>query len=523
MSDGRRTYDEDLNTALQQRREDIRTGGKIRIKGSGRQQDSGRSPYRMDQWLATRGFLPGYAFGGDFIMVQFPNSDDDFVRDPQRALREFGPGALCYAHKRRWRVDTAVPSKEALREFKRCECGRIYEVTTHARAACKCGKVLADGPVSAMKMPSVRVKAENRISRWEEARESKSFVIEQFAEFVPATRQWQFTGDDEKRLTLSFMPSATVTTINYRSKFAEGQGTGAGRVPSNLEHQPGFAVDEGKWAIRSANSTRPDTEYKALYASGMHDAIHLTYGPVTLAEASALKTTLRTALVIGLSLALRQGPSELQAFDIPSADPQFIEVFLYEATSGSAGALSRVFDLPTLREAVGQTLEALHYAPDGTDLRPECVASCYECLQEFFNQREHCLLDRRLIKDVLLWLGKAEPEAIDVDRWQEIIESLNGAGSDNERQFIEMLRDNGLPIPSKLHYALPETGSPILEIDFKVGRVHVLVDGSIHHDKWVHELDEEKRSAVSLEYGSTLFAFDMNDPQGSLEGLKSLL
>jgi hypothetical protein len=549
MSHGKRAYDEDLMTALVQRREDIRSGGKVRIKGSSRTQESGRSPYRMDQWLATRGFLPGYAFGGDFVMIQFPNSDDDFVRDPQRALREFGPLAHCYAHKRIWEVKTVVPGKEALREFKRCECGRIFEVTTHARAACICGRILPDAPVMAMKMPNVRVTPSSRINRWEETRQSKSFVIEQFAEFVTPTRQWLFGGkvddvddvdkvydvDDvdevydeqttqsSKTLILKFMPSATVTTINYRSKYAAAQGAGSGRVPTNLEHQPGFAIEDGKWAIKGTNSTLPDSAYRALYASGMHDAVHITYGPVDPEQAATLKTTLRTALVIGLSLALRQGPSELQAFDIPSADPKNIEVFLYEATSGSAGALSRVFEIATLREGIAQALEALHFAPDGTDLRPECLASCYECLQEFFNQREHGLLDRHSVKDVLLWLGQAEPEPIEVERWQDILDSLTGAGSDNERRFVELLRDNGLPIPSKQHYGLPETGAPILEIDFKVGRVHVLVDGGVHHDKWVHELDEEKRSAVRFEYGNTLFEFTMDNPAESLERLKSIL
>jgi len=80
-----------------------------------------------------------------------------------------------------------------------------------------------------------------------------------------------------------------------------------------------------------------------------------------------------------------------------------------------------------------------------------------------------------------------------------------------------------VPLATKRHYGLPETGTPTLEIDFKVDRIHVLVDGGVHHDKWVHEMDEEKRSAVRFEYGNTLFEFTMDDPVRSLGRLKSLL
>jgi hypothetical protein len=521
MNKGKREYDADLQTALVQRREDIVTGGKVRVRGSARRHSSQHCPYALDQWLATRGFMPGYAFGGDYIMVQFPDSDDDFVREPQRALREFGPKANCYAHKRRWRVESVVVGKEDLREFKRCECGRIYEVTASTPPRCGCGKDL-DAPIVAMKMPSVRVKSENRISRWEEIRQSRAFVIEEMATMPPPASQQLYQQEDGWKLMLAFRPKTTVTMINFRSRFASSEGAGAERVSASLEHKPGFAVEGGIWELRGASSAKPEDAYRAIYASGIHDALYLSLAGCETETAEAFRVTLRTALILGLSLALRQGPSEIRGCDLPSSDPTQPELLFYEATVGSAGALARVLEGDTIRDTVNFALEAMHFTDQGEDMLPECKTACYECLQDFFNQREHRFLNRHLVKDFLLWLRDASPVPVDLDSWQDIIQSLHGPGAGNEQRFLELLRDNGLPKPTRQHYALPEDGDPIAEIDFQIGRVHVLVDGSVHHVKWVQEVDAAKRDALHLE-GYTLLEFDVRKPVEGIQRLKSLL
>jgi hypothetical protein len=517
----KRPYDADLNTALVQRRKDIETGGKVRIRGSARRQATQHCPYAMDQWLSTRGFMPGYAFGGDYITIQFPDSNDDFSREPQRALREFGPKAICYAHKRRWRVNSVVFGKEDLREYKRCECGKVYEVSASTPPTCTCGKLL-DAPFTAMKMPSVRVKSETRISRWEELRESKAFVIEDIATLPAATYQTLFVDDEARQLLLSFVPKATITTINFRSKFAGSEGAGSEAVRANLEHKPGFAIQDGAWKLRGADSTEADTEFRALYASGVHDALHLTFGPCDKDSAVVFATTLRNAMVLGLSIALRQGPSEIRAFTRPSSDPTYVDILFYEATSGSAGALARVLESNTLREVVGHALESLHFSVTGDNLRPECATSCYECLRDFFNQREHAALDRHTVRDFLVWIRNATPQPVDTAAWDTMIGNVSGAGANNERRFLELLRDNGLPIPSRHHYGLPEDGVPIAEIDYQVGTVHVLVDGSVHQVKWVQELDTEKREALRFE-GYTVIEFSMSDTAHSLQRLRELM
>jgi hypothetical protein len=53
----------------------------------------------------------------------------------------------------------------------------------------------------------------------------------------------------------------------------------------------------------------------------------------------------------------------------------------------------------------------------------------------------------------------------------------------------------------------------------KIGSVHAFVDGSIHHHKWVREVD-----AAKLEFeGFTPLEFDIDQPTEGLDRLRSLL
>jgi very-short-patch-repair endonuclease len=57
-------------------------------------------------------------------------------------------------------------------------------------------------------------------------------------------------------------------------------------------------------------------------------------------------------------------------------------------------------------------------------------------------------------------------------------------------------------------------------MDFQVGRVHVLVDGSVHHGKWVREVDHLKRQALHLE-GYTIVEFDVEHPDDGIRRIRA--
>jgi len=79
--------------------------------------------------------------------------------------------------------------------------------------------------------------------------------------------------------------------------------------------------------------------------------------------------------------------------------------------------LRRLIDDPHALAAVaGNALEICHFDPDGTDkhraprAKEDCEAACYDCLMSYYNQGEHRILDRKLIRDELLRLAGAIPE-----------------------------------------------------------------------------------------------------------------
>jgi hypothetical protein len=115
----------------------------------------------------------------------------------------------------------------------------------------------------------------------------------------------------------------------------------------------------------------------------------------------------------------------------------------------------------------------------------------------------------------------------DENAWQQLISEISGRpGSENEKTFLELLRENGFPPPAKHHYPIPEETSPIAEIDYMIdtgkSRVHVLVDGSVHHDKWIHQIDENKRQGLR-DAGYRIFEFDVSKAAESIKKLKEFL
>lgn len=59
------------------------------------------------------------------------------------------------------------------------------------------------------------------------------------------------------------------------------------------------------------------------------------------------------------------------------------------------------------------------------------------------------------------------------------------------------IRDAGLRLPQRLHHVVTVDGEPVLEADLFYEPLDiVLVHGSVHHLRYIQEMDEHKRTAV---------------------------
>src|SRR6185436_3742871 len=95
-------------------------------------------------------------------------------------------------------------------------------------------------------------------------------------------------------------------------------------------------------------------------------------------------------------------------------------------------------------------------------LLPEvCEAACYECLMTYSNQRDHALLDRRLIQPLLLQLRSAvvavAPGAATREEHLQQLDRM--AGSSLEREWLRFLQDHKLRLPDSAQQLVESCGA----------------------------------------------------------------
>jgi very-short-patch-repair endonuclease len=176
------------------------------------------------------------------------------------------------------------------------------------------------------------------------------------------------------------------------------------------------------------------------------------------------------------------------------------QIVLYETVPGGAGYLERaVRELP---EIARRMLDVF----DGCG----CVDSCYACLRSYSNQREHDLLDKRLVIPFLQQLALAVGPEAEVEgpaevttrrsqemesRWrfeQERL-SVDRTESPIEDQLLAAIRSSGLPEPTQQFEIYAPEGWLISRADFAYPDERVLIycDGWQWHgerEAWERDL-----------------------------------
>ena len=99
------------------------------------------------------------------------------------------------------------------------------------------------------------------------------------------------------------------------------------------------------------------------------------------------------------------GAAPIDAFTAPNPiDQEQHRIIIYEVEEGGIGILhSLVNNEALLRKLFENALEVIHYNLE-TQVEESyaCTKACYNCLLHYWNQREHHIIDRDLVKDTLL-------------------------------------------------------------------------------------------------------------------------
>lgn len=473
-------------------------------------------PYR---YLASEGFLPGYNFPSLPVRAFVSRGrKGDYISRPRfLALNEFGPDNRIYHEGNIHLVKKVVlpvqDPQERFTQAKVCnQCGYVHHGREFTNELCTSCETRLDGDssrtlVTLMEMPTVTTIRTSRITCDEEERMRQGYDITTHFRYArtPDGRRRRRQAESQAAegqsvLNLVYAPAADLWRINHGWR---------------RTRESGYILDmrTGRWLSRQAageNGRSQDIRHDVrLYVQNTANAILLRPGQEALnngldpAGTEAFLATLEYALTRGIQEVFQIEEGELGVELI--GREQLRSILIWENAEGGLGVLRRlVEESDALAQVARKALQILHFDADGVDLRPEedeahgCAKACYECLLSYFNQREHKLLDRHLVRDYLLALAGGATRAGDGQRnYDDLYQWLRqrtDSRSEMERRFLDYLYTNGHRLPDRAQHSFAFTAT--IPDFFYEPDVCVYCDGSVHDTPQQRADDQRLRNEL---------------------------
>jgi len=494
-----------------------------------------QSDFYSYRYFASEGFLPGYSFPRLPLSAFIParrrrGQRDEFLQRPRfLAISEFGPQAIVYHEGSRYAINQVIlPVTDeddiATRSMKQCgSCGYIHPIDDQSNPdVCeRCGTELGAGLRDLFRLQNVSTRRRDRINSDEEERLRYGYEIRTGVRFEPLEGEASYRtgtitsdGDPLGPLgTLTYGNAATVWRINL------------GWARRKNQNELGFVLDieRGYWGKRNGTAT-DDADADPM--SGRHRRVIpyvddrrncLIFEPARQLSDEQM-ASLQAALKNAIQVTYQLEDSELAAEPLPDRDNRR-HLLLYESAEGGAGVLRRLVDDATALATVARAaLELCHFTVDGEDrhrgenAREDCEAACYDCLMSYANQRDHPLLDRQAIKNLLLELSTATvdtaPGSASPREHFERLEQM--AGSELERRWLRFLHQRGYHLPDDAQTLIADAGT---RPDFLYKRdivAAVYIDGPYHQFPERVQRDATVTSNL-LELGYSVIRFDTDE------------
>ena len=257
--------------------------------------------------------------------------------------------------------------------------------------------------------------------------------------------------DDGEVTTMEFAPAAEIWRVNHGWRQADspdgfllGLDTQRWGRPSGTD-----AVDDAE-----PNARQPISQVKPFVRENRN--LLLMSIPVEHdGEMERIQASLLHALKRGIQLRYEVEERELAAELIGTDDQR--RLMFFEFAEGGIGVCERLLEDGELASAARHALRLGHFDAEVEDQDvEECSATYYRCLLSYENQREHHLLDRRVIRDILTRLSRSR---LDFDggtesrdaQYRRLLETVDPA-SDLERDFIAFLYEHGLRLPDRAQH-----------------------------------------------------------------------
>lgn len=469
-----------------------------------------RSDFYAYRYLASEGFLPGYNFPRLPLTAYLPairGQRDEYLSRPRfLAISEFGPQAVVYHEGSRYLVDRVMMPPSMRQETgqlaagtaKLCsKCGYLHGGDSAATAdvcdRCGTGFNVESLIPSMFRLEGVFLRRRDRITCDEEERMRQGFEIRTGVRFegLPGEEHVQRADIEDGAGTvlasLTYAPTATIWRINV--------GWNRRQDASDLGYL--LDLDRSKWiSDKRANALAQDDQAEAAQRVArivpyVQDRRNVLIFDWKAAELNASQyASLQAALKSAIQAVFQLEDSELAAEPLPNSDERR-SILFYESAEGGAGVLRRLAeDEGAVRTIALKALELCHFDPEtlrdrrkSPRAKDDCSSACYDCLLSYGNQRDHIQLDRFLVRDLLdpLRLATLRASSDIQSRSDKLRSLLDRCGSGLEKQWLELLEDLGLALPTHAQFRIKDCNT-VPDFVYVHGgmKLAVYIDGPPH-------------------------------------------
>jgi len=488
-----------------------------------------QSDFYSYRYFASEGFLPGYNFPRLPLSAFVPgrimkSGEEEYLSRPRfLAITEFGPRAVIYHEGSQYVINQVMLPAQATEdidtiEAKICEnCGYLHPSKAgEGPEKCElCGEDLPPPWRRLFRLQNVVAKRRDRITCDEEERLRMGYDVHTVVRFAERYGQPSYRTGDVK------LEGKTVATIEY------GQSADLWRINLGWRRrsetsQDGFNLDieRGYWSKRDdeQDDDNPESARIKRVVPYVRDTKNcLILRPKEKLEPHVM-ASLQAALKSALQLRYDLEDRELSVEPLPGRDRRHA-ILIYESAEGGLGALGRVLGHPEeLARIAKLALELCHFDPEtGEDQRraehatEDCEAACYDCLLSYTNQRDHDILDRQAIRDLLLQLSHCEVEASPspLSRGEHLERLLRVCGSDLERRWLNHLEATDSNLPSHAQKLFEACGTRP-DFVYERQRTVIYVDGPPH--EYPERAKRDAQQAECMEdLGWTVIRFTHQD------------
>lgn len=488
-----------------------------------------QSDFYSYRYFASEGFLPGYNFPRLPLSAYLPGrrgkrqDRDEFLSRPRfLAISEFGPRSIIYHEGSRYvinKVILPVGDEDVLTTSAQLcpACGYLHPLQTDTgwELCQQCNTPLDLALHNLFRMQNVATKRRDRINSDEEERTRMGYELKTGVRFtMQGTQSSARTAvvestDGIPLLKLTYGDAATLWRINL----------GWRRRDPNAPL--GFMLDteRGYWQ-KNDNDIDPDSDdpsspMQQKVVPFVEDTRNCLLIEPLISLDTETMASLQPALKTAVQFLYQLEDNELAAEPLPTLDERN-QILLYESAEGGAGVLRQLLDDTDALIKVAQTaLKLCHFDQDGTDLRrserakEDCEAACYDCLMSYYNQMDHRLLDRHLIRDILLQLTQSKvvvsPTA--VSSADHLVELKKYCDSDLERDWLDFLEQHNLRLPDEAQKFIEDCHT---KPDFWYADSYtaVFIDGPDHEHEDIQAKDTQINDCLELNLGVTVVRFN---------------